>query len=156
MEPRQLAELYLKEKRVMQLATQQQDRKLWACNVHFVVDQELNFYWLSDPDRDHSSHIKQNSQVAACVLVHEDTDDEQYVQGISVSGQAYLIDSDEEFARVSELYVAKFPSRQKWVESIASGESTNKFYVLQPSKIDLFDTKNFPGGSKKAILAISL
>lgn len=153
MEPRQLVELYLKEKRVMQLATQQEDGKLWACNVHFVVGKDDNLYWLSDPDRDHSNHIKQNPQVAACVLVHEDTEDEQYVQGISISGEARLVDFDEEFARVSELYVAKFPSRRQWVESIVNGESANKFYALKPTKIDLFDTKNFPGSSKKAILA---
>lgn len=142
MSPEELVKKYLSEQRVMQLATVS-DNQPWACNIHYYSDDNLNFYWISTTDRRHSQDIAQNSQVAAAVLVHEDVPGENYVIGISVEGQAELIGQniDEQTAAA---YLAKLGKEPSLIKDIASGQNPHKFYRLVPSKIVLFDSKNFP------------
>lgn len=138
---RELVKKYLQEKRVMQLATSANGRA-WSCNLHFYADDDLNLYWVSLESREHSQHIAVNAVVSAAILVHEDTPDERYVIGLSISGKAELV-HDKIGSSVKEAYFKKVGTPPAVQADIASGKNQHKFYRLTPGKIGLFDTLNF-------------
>jgi uncharacterized protein YhbP (UPF0306 family) len=132
---------YLEHVKLMQLATSANDQP-WACTVHYYSDKELNLYWISTLEREHSKAIAQNPKVAAAILVHENTADEKYIIGMSIEGKAELI-GEQIPLEIGENYVQKIGREPSLLVDIASGKNPHKFYRLKPSKIVLFDTKNF-------------
>lgn len=147
MDGKQLIKQFLKDARVMQLATVK-DNKPWVCNVHFYADDNFNLYWISTPVRRHSDEIKDNAHVAAAIKVHEDTPDEKYVIGISVEGTAELL-TDDETKNIGKHYIEKFQKAPSLLGDILSGKNPHKFYRLNPTNIVLFDTKNFPDNPRQ-------
>jgi len=133
----------------MQLATTSGDQ-LWACNIHYYSDEELNFYWISTLSREHSRHIAKNPQVAASILVHENTLEEPYVIGISIAGTAEHIGENID-EKIGAGYVQKHGKDPNFLSDIASGKNLHEFYSLKPSRIVLFDNKNFPDNPRKEL-----
>lgn len=150
MDPQELARQYLDQVNIMQLATSVNGQP-WACTVHYYTDEDLNFYWVSTLAREHSHHIAQNPQVAAAVLVHENTPEEPYVIGISVAGTAEFI-GEEIDEQIGAGYVKKHRKDAGFLSDIASGKNPHKFYRLKPSRIILFDNKNFPEDPRKEVV----
>lgn len=141
MDGKELIKKYLKEARVMHLATSV-NNKPWVCNVHFYADDDNNIYWISTEARRHSQEIAQNPNVAATIKVHEDKPDEMYVIGLSVEGTAELL-TEEETKKIGPHYVKKLDKVSTLVEDILSGKNPHKFYRLKPTNFVLFDTLNF-------------
>jgi uncharacterized protein YhbP (UPF0306 family) len=137
-----LVRQYLPEKKVMQLATAANDQP-WVCTVHYLSDEELNLYWLSTREREHSQQIEQNPLAALTVMVHENTPEESYVIGISIMGTAELIGEHAD-AAVVEGYMQKHGTSAAFFADVAAGQNPHKFYRLKPSKIVLFNNKDFP------------
>lgn len=150
MQPEELTRQYLEQAKVMQLATSTNDQP-WACTVHYYSDSELNLYWISTTERQHSQQIAQNPKVAAAILVHLNTPDERYVIGISLEGTAELIGQhiDE---LIGQGYIQKLGREPALLTDIASGKNPHKFYRLKPSKIVLFDSKNFPDNLRQEVV----
>lgn len=140
--PEDLVRQYMPEIKIMQLATSVGDEP-WLCALHYFSDDELNLYWISTEAREHSQHIKQNPNVAAYVLVHENTPEEDYVIGISIIGNAELLGSQVE-DKVGDGYLKKQGKDPSLLTEIAGGKNPHKFYRLKPKSIVLFDSKNFP------------
>ncbi len=76
-EAQELIRQYLPKINVMQLATSV-DSQPWLCIVHYYSDEDLNFYWISTPERRHSQEIKDNQKAAAAILVHENNPSKLY------------------------------------------------------------------------------
>lgn len=133
----------------MQLATAA-DGHPWACTVHYYTDEDFNFYWISTLTREHSKHIGQNPNVAAAVMVHENTPEEPYVVGISVAGTAELLGGTVSEA-VGAGYVKKHRKDAAFLPDIASGKNPHQFYRLRPTRIVLFDNKSFLNNPRKEI-----
>ena len=57
---------------LMTLATVNGD-KPWVCSVYYVVDDDLNLYFISPPDAEHSTHIKENQNVACAIADSDQT-----------------------------------------------------------------------------------
>lgn len=148
MQPEQLTKQYLDQVKIMQLATSVDDQP-WACTVHYYVDKDLNFYWVSNVGRKHSQDIAQNPKVAVTVMVHENTPEEKYVIGISVQGAAELV--EPAIAQdIVEGYIRKH-GKDSNMDDIVSGINAHKFYRLKPSSIVLFDTKDFPDNPRQEL-----
>jgi uncharacterized protein YhbP (UPF0306 family) len=150
MQPEELTKQYLEQAKVMQLATSLNDQP-WACTVHFYSEQNLNLYWISTLERNHSQHIAKNPKVAAAILVHLNTPEEPYVIGISLEGKAELIGQhiDEQ---IGQGYIQKLGRDPALLSDIASGKNPHKFYSLKPTKIVLFDSKNFPDNLRQELV----
>lgn len=146
MSPKELVNQFLPAAKIMQLATSANDEP-WVCTVHFYSDDALNLYWISKPDRWHSWQISQNPQVAATILVHENTPDENYVVAVTVAGQAELVEPIDE--NVGQAFIKKLNREATLLEDIASGRNPHKFYRLKPERLVLFDTKNFPADPRQ-------
>ena len=132
----------------MQLATAV-DNQPWACNVHYYADAAFNLCWVSTLKSKHSQDIAKNPKVAAAIMVHENTAAEPYVIGISIEGTAELIDQNVT-KEIAEGYAAKH-SEDDDMPAIVAGKHPFKFYRLEPSRIILFDNKNFPKDPRKEL-----
>jgi uncharacterized protein YhbP (UPF0306 family) len=141
MQPEELTRQYLEQAKVMQLATSANDQP-WACTIHYYSDADRNLYWISTTERKHSQHIAQNPKVAAAILVHLNTPEERYIIGISLQGTAELI-GEQLPTQIGQGYIQKLGRDPSLLSDIASGKNPHKFYCLKPSKIVLFDSKNF-------------
>jgi uncharacterized protein YhbP (UPF0306 family) len=149
MDIKELIREYLQNARVMQFATSA-NNKPWMCTVHFYADEDLNLYWISTPARRHSKEIEENPHVAAAILIHEDTPTEKYITGLSIEGEATLI-TPEEVELIGQPYIQKLGKEPKLLQDIKEGKNPHRFYRLKPSKIVLFDTKNFPDNPRQEI-----
>src|SRR5665811_1000246 len=105
MKPEEIVRQQLPQVNIMQLATAS-DGKPWACNIHYYSDDSLNLYWISTVERRHSQDIARNPQVAATILVHGNTPEENYAVGISVEGTAELI-GEQIDRQVGQGYIQK-------------------------------------------------
>jgi uncharacterized protein YhbP (UPF0306 family) len=150
MQPEELTRQYLEQAKVMQLATSLSDQS-WACTVHYYSDADLNLYWISTKEREHSKHIAQNPNVAAAVLVHLNTPEERYIIGISVQGKAELI-GEQLPGDLGQNYIQKTGRDPSLLSDIASGKNPHKFYRLTPSKIVLFDSKYFRDNPRQEVV----
>lgn len=147
MTPEEVVKQQLPQANIMQLATASND-KPWVCNIHYYSDDALNFYWISTVERRHSQDITHNPQVAATILVHENTPEKNYVIGISLEGTAELIGGQVD-KQIGQGYIRKLGKDPSLLPDIASGKNPHKFYRLKPTRIVLFDTKNFPDNPRQ-------
>jgi uncharacterized protein YhbP (UPF0306 family) len=142
MDVKQLAKEHLKDSFVMQLATSKGNQP-WACNVHFLADDDLNLYWMSVSNCRHSEDIAANPRVAVAIAVQVDMP----LIGVQIEGDAEQL----EFADHKELlhkYAARH-NRDGFVEKALSGEVPFKLYRLTPRLVAIFDLKNFPKSPKQ-------
>lgn len=141
MELRKLIEDYLKEAKMLQVATAK-DNQPWACTVYFAVDEDLNLYWISKTARRHSQEIRENEKVAGTIVLPHTPGDN--VRGIQFQGVAKeLTDKDE--AKVGMTYYAeRYGMDQERVDAILKGKDGHVCYKITPSLFVLFDEVNFP------------
>lgn len=133
---------------IMQLATCA-DNIPWVVTVHFYADDDLNLYWCSRPDRRHSQEIRQNTNASATILIHENTTEENWVIGITVSGKAEELKMLD--GKLAQAYIDKLIKDPQMPQKIASGEIPDKWYRLKPESMILFDTKNFPTSPRQQL-----
>lgn len=149
MDIKQLIRDYLSEHRVMQIATSVNNQP-WVCNIHYIADEDFNIYWISTPQRRHSLEIAENPNVAFVIKVHEDTDNEPYVIGLSGEGKASLV-PENEVETVGKKYFAKTGKSSSILDDILSGKNPHRFYKMNVKKFTLFDTNNFPDNPRQEI-----
>lgn len=144
-----LVKSYINKIKVMQLATCK-DGQPYSVNLHFYADEDLNIYWISLESRRHSVEIKDNAKTCASFKVHENTDQEDWVVGISIEGEAELLgrNLDDEVAKE---FIKKLSKGSSLAEDMASGKNEHRWYVLRPSKITIFDNKTYPKDPKVEI-----
>src|SRR6185503_14792116 len=124
----QLSKEHLSDLLVMQLATSK-DNQPWICNVHFLADDDMNLYWMSEPDSRHSEDIVANPRVAAAVAVST----EMPLIGVQIEGDAEQL----EFADHQDI-LRKYATRHNrdgFVEKALNGAMPFKLYRLTPRLI---------------------
>jgi len=149
MKPDELADQYLGEQHMMQLATLAGDQP-WCCTVYYVHDKDRNLYWASLPSRRHSQEIAQHNKVASAIAV-KFTKGEKVI-GIQVSGTAEQLEPSETIRPVAEQYAEKFGRDEQWINDFVAGRTEHRLYKLSPGSIDLFDEVNFPNGERQKVL----
>lgn len=149
MKPDDVVRQHLPQVNVMQLATTLHDLP-YLCTVHYYSDEDLNLYWCSKLESRHSQEIKQHPNVAAYVLAHENTSEEDYVIGMTIAGKAELVGAKID-PKIAKAYAKKLDHGPDFVEQLANDETAWKFYRLKPSSIVLFDNKNFPNNPRQEL-----
>lgn len=141
MDPRKLITEYLQKKHMMQLATLSGEQP-WICTVYYIVDNQLNLYWLSLESRRHSKEIIAHSKVAVAIPVKFDNGEP--VIGIQIEGSAQQLDSSLGLKQLAESYANKFGRTTQWVEDFCANKTEHKMYKFTPNLFVLFDEQNFP------------
>jgi len=139
---------YLEKQYMMQLATVDNSQP-WICTVYYVVDDNLNFYWLSIPTRRHSKELNHHDKVAAAIPVNFVKGEK--VIGLQTEGIAEELPSNESAREIAIKYADKFSRTEKWVNDFCSNNTDHKLYKLSPSLFVLFDEENFPDQPRQEI-----
>ncbi|WKZ25150.1 MAG: pyridoxamine 5'-phosphate oxidase family protein [Patescibacteria group bacterium] len=113
---------------------------VWVADVVYIHDDELNIYWMSDPDSRHSLAILGNNRVAATITANSQGEDNL---GIQFDGVAEKLDGDRHDLAIKHFAKRKKPEPSS-DEDILQGDS---WYMLKPKNIDLIYEKLY--GFKK-------
>jgi len=132
---RQLTKQVLEKSYLMSLATHD-NGGVWVADVIYIHDEDLNIYWMSDPDVRHSQAILRNSKVAGTVTASGPGEDNL---GIQFEGFAEKINGPR-----YDLAKKHFRKRNKIepreTDDVLQGDS---WYVIHPRKIELIHEKLF-------------
>jgi uncharacterized protein YhbP (UPF0306 family) len=139
--PREIAGKYLREGRVMQLATAHGDQPR-ANSLYYVASDDLkSVYWLSEPERRHSRDIQDNPRVAGAIAIKTDLP----VAGLQFEGDASEVLDSEEQQYAIEKYSAKYDgSVEGLYDRMVAGTNKHHLYKIAIRKLELFDEVNFP------------
>lgn len=130
---------------MMQVATVS-GKQPWNCTLYYASDESLNLYWISTIDTRHSKEIHKNPKTAAAIPIKFDN---LTVIGMSLEGEAELVQEANELKRGAKLYSDKFNRGEKWYKDFISGNNEHKLYRIKPKLFVIFDRVNFPDNSRK-------
>lgn len=125
--------------KTMQLATSR-DGQPWVCTVYFVI-KNSNLYWLSFPDRRHSSELADNPKAAVAIAVEQDVP----VVGVQAEGDVRLVKDPAEAEGVLESYVEKYGKGRDFIGLLKEGRNRHDLYCLVPRKVMIFDERSGEG-----------
>lgn len=130
----------------MQLATSRDDQP-WNCTVYFVVHSG-NFYWLSFPERRHSSELALNARSAIAIVLQP----EQPVVGLQAEGDVSVVEDVSEAKEVLDLYVKKYNQGAQFISLMKAGGNKHKLYRFIPRYISLFDERDQTMASPREVV----
>ena len=132
----------LKKGYLISLATTD-DGGPWVSDLIYIYDDNLNIYWMSDPDVRHSKAILNNSEVAGSITANHFGEDNL---GVQIEGIAEKIEG-QRYDLAKKHFLKRNRPIPKENEDVLQG---NSWYVLKPTKIELIDEKLF-GFDKKVL-----
>lgn len=127
---------------LMSLATTDDDG-VWVADVIYIHDDDLNIYWMSDPDVRHSQAIIVNNRVAGTITISGAGEDNL---GVQFEGVAEKIEGNRHDLALKYYAKRKKPA-PKESHDVLGGDS---WYMLKPKKIELICEKLF-GFDKKGV-----
>ena len=148
---RRLISNYLKEAKLMQIATAK-DNKPWVATVWYAYDEDLNIYFISRRSRRHSLELKENPNVAGAIAKSHETLGVK-TRGIQFEGKASEVPLPE-LPRAFRLFTKRFPKTKAFIKSvkdIIKNITQHRFYKIKPSRIVLFDEVNFPDNPRQEL-----
>ena len=140
MKLRKLIEEYLKDAKLMQLATSI-DNQPWVCSVWFAADQDLNIYWFSSNTRRHSTEVMNNQKVAAAIVLPQTPQDPP--RGLQLQGIAEILTRQVDVDKATSVYADRIFPKETIEKLMRSKENPHKFYRIKPTQFVLFDAVNF-------------
>lgn len=143
---RELIEDYLKEAKLMQLATSVNNQP-WVCNVWFASDKNLNIYWFSSTTRRHSKEVMKNNSVAAAIVLPHTPKDAG--RGLQLEGKAEIVKSKKEILKAILLFTGRIFTKKQIELFMKNREKPHSFYKIKPTQFVLFDTVNYPENSRQ-------
>ena len=126
----------------MSLATLD-DGGVWVADVIYIFDDELNIYWMSDPDVRHSRAILKNNQVAGAITISNKSKEPNLC--IQFSGIAEKIDGPRFDLATKHLTKRGLPI-PKETDDVLQGDS---WYMLRPKFMDLINEELWGYEKKK-------
>lgn len=146
MRHRKLIEDYLKEAKMLQVATSK-NKQPWVCTVYFAFDENLNLYWISLPSRRHSEEIRNNEKVAGVIVLPHALGDKG--RGIQFQGVAKELTKKDEAAAGMKYYAERYGMKPGRVKAILDGSDGHMCYKITPKLYVLFDEVNFPDNPRQ-------
>lgn len=143
---RKLIKEYLKEAKLMQLATSV-DNQPWVCSVWFASDEDLNIYWISAETRRHSKEVMENQKVAGAIVLPQSPEDSP--RGLQLQGIAEILTDQNDIEKAVSIFIGRIFSKEKIKEFINHKEKPHKFYRMESTKFVLFDVVNFPDNPRQ-------
>lgn len=123
--------------------------KPWVATVYYAVDDDLNLYWASPLDTNHSQHIINNQKVAVAIpVVHKKSEP---VVGIQIEGIANQVKGRANIRPIAEKYASEYGFNKQWVEKFSNGQTKHKLYKFSPNKFVLFDDINYPDNPRQEL-----
>lgn len=124
----------------------------WICTVYYVIDADLNIYFLTSPSTIHSGQISLNPKVSVAIA-----DSPQSLTGKKAGLQMYgicnLIEKEGEVRTALSLWCEKLQvkSPDYTYEGMLSGKISGRMYKIVPKKIKFFNEALQEEGEEKLI-----
>lgn len=141
-----LIQEYLKEARLIQIATAKENQP-WVCTVYFAYDDSLSLYWISTPERRHSQEIADNEKVAGAIVLPYTPGDK--VRGLQFQGTAKVLTTSKEQHDGMDAYASRMGMNQDRKKKILEGKDNHRSYKITPTLFVLFDEVNFPDSPRQ-------
>ncbi|PIT93056.1 MAG: hypothetical protein COU06_01985 [Candidatus Harrisonbacteria bacterium CG10_big_fil_rev_8_21_14_0_10_38_8] len=138
---KQLIKEVLDQGYLMSLATID-DSGVWVADVIYIHDDDLNIYWMSDPDVRHSQAITNDKRVAGTITVSGVGENDL---GIQFEGVAEKIEGSR-YDLALKHYTKRKKATPKESEDVLKGDS---WYILKPKRIELINEKLYGFDKKK-------
>lgn len=146
MDIKELIQEYLKQAKLMQLATVKENNP-WVCSVWFGFDDDLNIYFFSATNRRHSLEIEKDERVAGAIVLPQAPEDQP--RGLQFEGKAKRLTGEAAIAHARLTYEGRIFDTETIDKFLAHKERPHSFYRITPSKFVLFDAVNFPDNSRQ-------
>ena len=117
---------------LMSLATLD-DGGLWVADVIYIFDDNLNIYWMSDPEVRHSKAVVNNSQVAGTITISNKGKESNL--GIQFSGIAEKIEGVR-FDLAKKHLAKRGHPEPKESDDVLQGDS---WYMIKPKFMDIIN-----------------
>ena len=135
---------FLKNQKLLAIATIDHENKPWIANVYYSVDGDLNLFFVSPQDTNHSKHIQNNSRVAFTISWYnkDNLSDRKAVQG---RGVCRLLENPKEIVRFLTNHYKYFPS---WKDEITYENMLQKIiesrpYIIKPTYMKFWNDELF-------------
>lgn len=133
---------FLALKKLMILATYGEHP--WIASVYFSFDNELNFYFISNPATIHGRHLEKNREVAAAI-VDSDQKPSDVKKGLQIYGHVEKV-SEANKVRYALRHWKDFLNIKRpdiSLENMKKGLYKGRIYKLVPKEIKLFGQEKF-------------
>lgn len=124
----------VKSNKYLSLATTDSSRP-WIAPVYYCVDDEFNFYFISQPDSVHIKHLEFTNEVAFAIF--DSHQEEGQGNGIQGSGKVFLLEGNQ-IEEGLKFYSTSFI--EMTVESLKA-PSPYRMYKLIPDKTYILDSE---------------
>lgn len=111
----------------------------WAADVIFVFDEELNLYWISDPDARHSRAVRENHKAAAAITFSIRSKEPNL--GLQMEGMAEQLEGVQFELLIKHL--AKRGYKMPKLDQAKKLLDGDVWYRLKPTRMFLIDEENF-------------
>jgi uncharacterized pyridoxamine 5'-phosphate oxidase family protein len=115
------------------LATVTPDGKPWNSPVASILDDDLNVYWCSDKEGQHSKNVRANGEIF--IVVYDSTVPWGQGQGVYIQAKAYELNDPEEVRLARR--IKKGPDADNPKEFI--GDAVRRVYKAVPNKVWMND-----------------
>jgi len=124
----------------------------WIFTAYYVVDQDLNLYFLTGPSTIHGLHLAKNPQIAVAIA-DSPQDLAGKKAGLQMSGLCTLLTEDSEVKAAIDLWrtTLKVDSTDYTLEGIKSGKISGRMYKIVPKKLKFFNEALQEEGKEKFI-----
>ena len=131
---------YLKTQHTMYLATY--DGKPWTSTVFYAIDNDFNFYFISEPTTRHSKAIYKNKLVSSSIADSNQVVTDKKI-GVQIEGIASEVKNKNKLKIVVSMWHKKNPGFEdiinlpNMIKKIIKG----RFYQINPTLITFFNEK---------------
>ena len=126
-----LAKQIIRENKYLTLATA--DQFPWAAPIYYAVNDQQEFYFISQLDSLHTQHIVKNHNVAFAIF--DSHQPEGTGNGVQGSGKAYLVEKKEIVKELRWYHSSFLPMK---IKSFC-GAASYRFFKLIPEHIYILD-----------------
>lgn len=139
---------FLKSQNLMALATY--DKKPWICNVYFVIDDNFNLYFISEPTTIHCKNISKNKNVTCSVADSSQKVTDKKI-GVQIRGTAQRLDNLQKIRWMLAFWNKMNPGFETIInlKNIQNKVIKGRAYQIKPEVIKFFNEKLYgPEGQK--------
>jgi hypothetical protein len=116
------------------LATVTPDGKPWNSPVASVIDENLNIFWFSDREGQHSKNVRDNGEVF--IVVYDSTAPSGEGEGVYIQAKAYELDNPDEIQAARRI---KYDSEEGSSPDEFLGDGVRRAYKAVPQKVWMND-----------------
>lgn len=118
------------------IATASKDGQPWNSPVYSAFDKDLNFYWSSDKDSQHSKNIRENKNVF--LAIYDSTVPEGTGEGVYIKAEAYELGEKDEVIvarRITQTRKGQESELNEKEHEKFTGDAVRRIYKAVPKRI---------------------